>query len=393
MTSRSEGSPAIETDDGSVLTPVVSEGAPSPEPAGEPPNVSKLANLLGENADARHVALMGLFVLAVFYTLHLAQSFFLPIVLAILLDFLLRPLVRALRRLGLPEAGGAGLVVLGLIATLGLGIYYLAGPAADYLALAPQSIEKVREKIESMRGSVAQVTEAAEQVERVTDVGADDGPKVEIKGPSLTKQLFGGTTAFLSTATVVIFLTYFLLAVGDLFLQKLVAVLPQFKDKRTAVSIARETEAQISVYLFTSTLINIGVGVVTAIAMGLVGMPNAALWGVVAAVLNFVPYVGALVNMVLLALAAFVTFDSVSRALLVPAVFFGINLIEGNLVTPMILGRRMRLNTVALFIGFVFWWYIWGVAGAILAVPMLAALKIICDHIESLTPIGEFLGT
>jgi predicted PurR-regulated permease PerM len=313
MTSRSEGSPALETDDGSVLTPDVDERAlgPEPAPAGEPPNVSKLANLLGENADARHVALMGLFVLAVFYTLHLAQSFFLPIAQAILLDFLLSPLVRALRRIGLPEPGGAGLVVLGLIATLGLGIYYLAGPAADYLALAPQSIETVREKIESMRGSVAQVTEAAEQVERVTDVGADDGPKVEIKGPSLTKQLFGGTTAFLSTATVVIFLTYFLLAVGDLFLQKLVAVLPQFKDKRVAVTIIRETEAQISLYLFTTTLINIGVGVVTGLVMYLLGMPNPVLWGV---------------------------------------------------------------------------------PGAILAVPMMAAFKIACDHIESLSPIGEFLG-
>jgi predicted PurR-regulated permease PerM len=225
-------------------------------------------------------------------------------------------------------------------------------------------------------------------------VASSDGVRqVEIKGPGLSKQLFGGTASFLSGATVVLFLTYFLLAVGDLFLQKLVAVLPQFKDKRTAVAIARETEAQISVYLFTSTMINIGVGVVTAIAMWLVGMPNAPLWGVVAAVLNFVPYVGALVNMVVLALAALVSFDSVSRALMVPAVFFAINMIEGNLVTPMILGRRMRLNTVALFIGFVFWWYIWGVAGAILAVPMMAALKIICDHIESLTPIGEFLGT
>ena len=258
----------------------------------------------------------------------------------------------------------------------------------------PESTAAVQRKLQTMRGSVEQVTKAAEQVEKATEVAASEGVRqVEIKGPSLSKQLFGGTAALLSGATVVLFLTYFLLAVGDLFLQKLVAVLPQFKDKKTAVSIARETEAQISVYLFTSTLINIGVGVVTAIAMWLVGMPNAALWGVVAAVLNFVPYVGALVNMVLLALAAFVTFDWVSRALLVPAVFLGINLIEGNLVTPMILGRRMRLNTVALFIGFVFWWYIWGVAGAILAVPMLAALKIICDHIESLTPIGEFLGT
>ena len=216
--------------------------------------------------------------------------------------------------------------------------------------------------------------------------------QVEIKGPSLTRQLFGGTTAFLSAATVVIFLTYFLLAVGDLFLQKLVGVLPQFKDKRVAVTIARETEAQISLYLFTTTLINLGVGVVTGIAMYLLGLPNAVLWGVVAAVLNFVPYVGAVANTVLLALAAFIAFEDTGRALLVPGTFLALNLIESNLVTPMIYGNRMKLNTVALFIGLVFWWYIWGVPGAILAVPIMATLKIACDHIESLAPIGEFLG-
>ncbi len=394
MTRRSEGSPAIETDDRSVLTPDVDKGAPSPQPAptGEPPDVTKLANLLGENADARHVALVGLFVLAVFYTLHLAQAFFLPIVLAILLDFLLSPLVRALRRMGLPEPVGAGLVMLGLIATLVLGIYYLSGPAARYIALAPQSIEQVRHKIEGMRGSVEQVTEAAEQVERATDMDGTDAPQVEIKGPSLTSQVFGGTTAFLSAAAVIVFLTYFLLAVGDLFLQKLVAVLPQFKDKRVAVTIMRETEAQISLYLFTTTLINIGVGVVTGVVMYLLGLPNAVLWGVVAAVLNFVPYVGAVANMVLLALAALLTFEDTGRALLVPGAFLVLNLIESNLVTPAIYGNRMRLNTVALFIGLVFWWYIWGVPGAILAVPMMAAFKITCDHIESLSPIGEFLG-
>jgi len=394
MTSRSDRPPAIETDDDSILTPDVDERALSPEPAptGEPPNVTRLANLLGEHADARHVALVGLFVLAVFYTLHLAQAFFLPIVLAILLDFLLSPLVRALRKVGLPEPAGAGILVFGLIALLALGVYYLSAPAARYIALAPESIERVRGKIESMRGSVAQVTEAAEQVERVTDVGKDDAPKVEIKGPSLTQQLFGGTAAFLSAGTVIVFLTYFLLAVGDLFLQKLVAVLPQFKDKRVAVTIMRETEAQISLYLFTTTLINIGVGVVTGIVMYLLGMPNAVLWGVVAMVLNFVPYVGAVANVVLLALAALVTFEDTGRALMVPGAFLALNLIESNLVTPAIYGNRMRLNTVALFIGLVFWWYIWGVAGAILAVPMMAAFKIACDHIESLSPIGEFLG-
>jgi predicted PurR-regulated permease PerM len=394
MTSRSEEPSPIDSDDGSILTPDVDERALQPEPAptGEVPNVTKLASLLGENADARHIALVGLFVLALFYTLHLAQAFFLPIVLAILLDFLLSPLVRGLRKLGLPEPAGAGLVMLGLVATLGLGIYYLAGPAARYIALAPQSIERVRDKVESMRGSVAQVTEAAEQVERATDVDQGDTPEVEIKGPSLTRQVFGGTTAFLSAATVVIFLTYFLLAVGDLFLQKLVAVLPQFKDKRVAVTIFRETEAQISLYLFTTTLINFGVGLVTGVVMHLLGMPNAVLWGVVAAVLNFVPYVGAVANTILLGLAALVTFDDTGRALLVPGAFLALNLIESNLVTPVIYGNRMRLNTVALFIGLVFWWYIWGVPGAILAVPMMAAFKIACDHIESLSPIGEFLG-
>ncbi|HJR51431.1 MAG TPA: AI-2E family transporter [Gemmatimonadales bacterium] len=393
MKSRSEDSPGIETDDDSVLTPDVDERALSPEPAptGEPPSVTKLASLLGENADARHVALMGLFVLAVFYTLHLAAAFFLPIVLAILLDFLFSPVVRALRRVGLPEPAGAGLVMLGLVATLALGVYYLSGPAAGYVALAPQSIERVRGRIEGMRGSVEQVTQAAAQVEKAADVGGD-APQVEIKGPSLTKQVFGGTTAFLSAATVVVFLTYFLLAVGDLFLQKLVAVLPQFKDKRVAVTIIRETEAQISLYLFTTTLINIGVGVVTGVVMYLLGMPNPVLWGVVAMVLNFVPYVGAVANMALLALAALITFEDTGRALLVPGAFLALNLIESNLVTPMIYGNRMRLNTVALFIGLVFWWYIWGVPGAILAVPMMAAFKIACDHIESLSPIGEFLG-
>ncbi len=394
MTSGSKRTPAIEPNDDSVLTPDITAEALKPEPAptGTPPNVGKLANLLGENADARHVALIGLFVLAVFYTLHLAQDFFLPIVLAILLDFLLSPVVRTLRKIGIAEPLGAGIVMLGLLAVLVVGVYRLSGPAAEYIALAPESIETVQRKLQSMRGSVEQVTEAAEQVERAAAGGEAETPQVEIKGPSLTKQVFGGTAGFLSAAAVVIFLTYFLLAVGDLFLQKLVGVLPQFGDKKVAVTIARETEAQISLYLFTTTLINTGVGIVTGFAMYLLGMPNPILWGVVAAVLNFVPYVGAVANTILLALAAFVTFEDTGRALLVPGTFLALNLIESNLVTPMIYGNRMKLNTVALFIGLVFWWYIWGIPGAILAVPIMATLKIACDHIESLSPIGEFLG-
>jgi len=394
MTSGSQ-TPAIEPDDDSILAPDVDEKAIAPEPAAAgspPPDAGKLADLIGEKPISRHVALVGLLVLAVFYTLHLAQAFFLPIVLAILLDFLLSPVVRALRKVGLPEPLGAGIVVLGLLGVFAIGTYRLAAPAAEYIAMVPESIEAARDKLRGMQGSVEQVTDVAERVERATAGDGARTPQVEIKGPSLISQIFGGTTAFLSAATVVVFLTYFLLAVGDLFLQKLVGVLPQFRDKRTAVTIARETEAQISLYLLTTTLINAGVGVVTAGAMYLLGLPNALMWGVVAAVLNFVPYVGAVANTVLLALAAFIAFEDTGHAMLVPGTFLALNLIESNLVTPMIYGNRMRLNTVALFIGLVFWWFIWGIPGAILAVPIMATLKIACDHIESLTPIGEFLG-
>jgi len=387
--------PTIQPDDGSVLTPDIKPEALAPHagPSGAPEDARLLVSLFGEKADARHVALVGLFILAVLYTLHLAADFFLPIALAVLLDFLLSPLVRWLRKAGIPEPVGAGMIMLALIGTLVAGVWYLSGPASQWVARAPESMATVERKLNTLRRPVEQVTKAAEKVEAATEVARDKTPQVEIKGPSLSRQLFGGTASLLGGATLIFFLTYFLLAAGDLFLQKLVTVLPQLTDKKKAVAIARETEAQISAYLLTSTIVNIGVGVVTAVALWLVGMPNAILWGVVAAVLNFVPYIGAVVNMVILALAALLAFESTTHALLVPGVFLVINLFEGNLITPMILGSRMRLNTVALFIGLIFWLYVWGIAGAIIAVPIMAALKIMCDHIDSLAPIGEFLGT
>jgi predicted PurR-regulated permease PerM len=278
-----------------------------------------------------------------------------------------------------------------LLGVVGFGVYRLAPAASAWAARAPESIATLKRRIQPLRGPMEQVNQAAEQVEAATDMDKKT-QEVEIKGPSLTQQFFGGTTALLGSAMVVIFLAYFLLASGELFLQKLVGVLPQLKDKKTAVRIVRETEAQVSVYLVVTTLINVGVGVATGVALALLGMPNAVLWGVVAGVLNFVPYVGGLVNTVILALAAFLTFEDVGRALMVPFVFTVINILEGNLITPWILGRRMRLNTVAVFVGLVFWWYLWGTTGAILAVPIMATIKITCDHIAPLAPIGEFLA-
>ena len=184
MTSGAERTPAIQPDDDSVLTPDVGRKALDPEPAptGSPPDASKLASLLGPGADARHVALVGLFVLAVFFTLRLAREFFLPIVLAILLDFLLSPLIRTLRKAGIPEPFGAGIVVLGVLSLFVVGAYRLSGPAAEYIALAPQSIETVKAKLREMRGSV----------ERMTDVPSrSSGPRRMERG-GLSRSRSGG---------------------------------------------------------------------------------------------------------------------------------------------------------------------------------------------------------
>ena len=362
------------------------------EPDNETVTEETPSAILGDGADARHVALVILALLALLYTLHLARAFILPIVIAILLNLLLSPVVLLVRRYArLPEPIGAAVVLVVLLGVVVLGTYRLAPAASAWIARAPESLATLQQRVQPLRRPVERVTKAAEQVEEATDLDKET-PQVEIKGPGLTQQVFGGTTAALSVATVVLFLTYFLLASGDLFLQKLVTVLPQFKDKKTAVRIVRETQTQISLYLVVTTMINVGVGVVTGVALALVGMPNPVLWGVVAAVLNFVPYIGGLVNTIILALAAFLAFEDTGRALLVPIVFTIINIFEGNLITPMVMGRRMRLNTVAVFIGLVFWWYLWGVPGAILAVPMMATIKIASDHIASLAPVGEFLG-
>ena len=368
-----------------------SAGAAEPSPLA-PGAEGASTGILGSSADVRHVSLVILTFLAVLFTLHLAAAFFLPIVVAILLNLLLSPLVRLLRNhLRMPNPLGAGIVICALLGVVGFGVYQLAPAASAWLARAPESMATLQRRIQPLRGPVERVSEAAEKVEQATDMDKKT-QEVEIRGPSLIQQVFGGTTAFLSTGMVVIFLTYFLLASGELFLQKLVGVLPQLKDKKTAVRIVRDTEAQVSLYLVVTTLINVGVGVATGAALALLGMPNAVLWGVLAGVLNFVPYIGGLVNTVILALAAFLTFEDTGQALMVPLVFTVINILEGNLITPWILGRRMRLNTVAVFVGLVFWWYLWGITGAILAVPMLATIKIACDHIGPLAPIGEFLA-
>jgi predicted PurR-regulated permease PerM len=338
------------------------------------------------------LAVTGLFVLALFLALHEGRAFFLPMVLAVLLHFLFSPVIRGLRRARIPEPMGAAVVLVGLLLTVGLAGYYLAGPTRTWLAEAPASISQTQTRLRRLLRPVAQVTRTAEQVAQATDVNPGRTPQVVIRGKSLGERLYGTTENLVAGVVMVIVLLYFLLASGDLFLQKVIRGLPHLEDKTLAVAIAREAEASVSRYLLSMALINAGQGLLVAAALAMLGVPTPLLWGVLSAVLAWIPYVGALAMMLVLAVLGFQTFDALGQALLVPGAFVAINQLVANFVTPNVLGRRLKLNRVAIVLGLFFWTWIWGVPGAFVAVPLLATFKIFCDHVKALRGVAEFLG-
>ena len=338
-------------------------------------------------------ALRGLFLLACFYTLYFGRAFFLPIILSLLLNFLLSPIVRGLKKIHIPEALGAGLVILSLLGLLGLGIFELATPAYDWIGQAPQSLRKVESRIRDLKKPVQTMSKATEQVEKITKVAGGPKPQqVQVTTESLGSRVLSRATDFVADAVVMFILLYFLLASGDLFLRKLIKVLPSRADKQRAVEIARQIESEVSTYLATITLINVVMGLLVWGAMALIGVPNPLLWGVLATFANYIPYLGAITMVAVLAMVGLLTFPDLPRALIPPGAFLGLHLLESYLLTPMILGRRLTLNPVVIFLGLTFWGWMWGITGAILAVPIMMVFKILCEHSEPLSPVGEFLG-
>ena len=349
-----------------------------------------------ESLAVRSTSLVVIAVLASLYTLYFARGFFVPIAFAVLLNFLLSPVIRALTRIKIRPPLGAGIVVVALLAAIGGGVYGLAGPAQSVAASAPATLTKANGKLRAL--FLARVQKATSQVEKAAGTLGDsvgEKPKREVvvnSEPSIGSRILGTTQVIVAAVLEITFLLYFLLAAGDLFLQKFVKVLPESDDKQKAVNIARAVESAVSAYLTATLLMNLGEGVVVALLLWALGVPSPALWGALVMLAEFIPYLGALTAVVLLGLAGLTTFDNVWHALLVPGAFLFVNLIQSNLVSPSLLGRRLTLNPVAIFIGLTFFFWIWGVAGAFLAVPLLASLKIFCDHIESLAALGEFLG-
>jgi predicted PurR-regulated permease PerM len=373
-----------------MIQPLQEEPPPEELPR---PDLKKLRDLIQGPFGIRSLALTGLFVLAAFYTLYFARAFFLPIVLALLLSFLLSPVVRGLKKLHIPNALGAGLVVFGLLGSLGLGIYELAGPAYEWAQQAPRQLRRLERKLAEFKKPVQTMSKATQQVEKITQVGAGQEPrKVEVQTETLGERMFSQATELIAGGTIMFILLFFLLASGDLFLRKLIRVMPSLADKKRAVDIARQIEQDVSTYLATITGVNIALGLAVWGLMTWIGVPNPLLWGVLAFVTNYIPYLGAILMIAVLAMVGFLTFDDPAKALLVPGAFVGLNLLESYLVTPMVLGRRLTLNPVVIFLGLTFWSWLWGITGALLAVPIMVVAKIICDHSEPLRSVGEFLG-
>ena len=347
-------------------------------------------------AAPRHpLSLSVIALLAVVYTLYFGRAFFIPIFFAVELHFLLGPAIRwSRRRLHLPAPLTAAIVILGVAGGLGYGTYSLASPAQEWLLSAPETLSHAGEKLHKIMKPMEQVTRTADQMDRVTSVSGS-GPKpqqVVVAGPTMGSRFFGTTQSLIGGLLEVLVLTFFLLAAGDLFLQKTIKITTRKTSQRTAVEIAREIEASISRYLVTSLVLNVVEGLVFTALMYAFRMPNPFLWGALVTCLEFIPYIGALMLIAILTIASLTVFNTVGHALLIPGAFVAMNLIQGNFVGPMVMGHRLALNPVAIFIGVAFWWEIWGIAGAFIAVPMLASLKIICDHVDWLSGIGEFLG-
>lgn len=340
--------------------------------------------------------MIGIFILAILYTAYFAAPILIPIALAFLLSMILAPIVRWLERFHIPAMLGAAVVLVALLTGIGTGVYGLSKPAEHWIKEAPYAVKKLERAFYSINGPFQEIRKTKQKVESMSSNNSTSGSapkpiKVVNQSPGVMGHMASVAPTVLTGVGIAIVLLYFLLAAGDSFLRSLAHVVPRWSDKKRVVEIVRGIEHQISRYLLTITLINFCLGLVDGLALWAIGIPNPLLWGVMIAIFNYVPYLGAVTTIGVLTLIALVTFSHVGMILLVPGVVLAVAILEGQFVTPRVVGRRLVLSPVAVFIALVLSGWIWGIAGAIMAVPLLASFKIMCEEIEVLNPIAEFL--
>lgn len=336
------------------------------------------------------VFLGGLFMLAALAALKAASSIVLPILLAFILALFLRPAVQILERLHVPRViGGLVGILLVVGGLVGVGIA-LAGPATTWAVKLPEGIPRLTEHLKFLREPLDVLQRLLNEAEQVATGPTQNG--LAVAAPSnFGGILFGSMRALVDGLLTAALVLFFLLVSGDTFLRRLVEIMPNFHNKRQAVDISQQIQHDISGYLFTITGMNAAVGIATGLVMYFSGLGDPMLWGTVAFLLNYVPILGPLTGAGIFILAGLLTFDSFWPAFLPAGLYVAIHMIEGQALTPILLARRFTLNPVVVILALIFWFWMWGVMGAILSVPMLVIAKISCDRIRPLMALGHFL--
>ncbi|HEX5473581.1 MAG TPA: AI-2E family transporter [Vicinamibacterales bacterium] len=362
--------------------------------------------------DVRSAALSVLAAVAIVLLLQYAQSVFIPIVIALLVSYAIEPLVTGLARVGVARAAGAAVAVALIVAAIGLGSYTLSGQVMQIVQKVPvaaaRARDEVRARLQQSTGPLQTVQRAATAVQKTANEAATSASpparppsgvmRVEVVQPAfdLTSYLWAGglnVVNAIGNFTVILFLVYFFLVTGDLYKRKLVKIAgPRLSQKRITVEILDEIDGQIASFIRIQFLTSALVAVATGAALWWLGLEEYVVWGLLAGIFNSIPYLGPVIVTGGLGIVTFLQFDDLAQTAIVCAVALAITSVEGLLLTPALMSRAARMNAAAVFVGLLFWSWVWGIWGTVLAVPMLMMLKAVCDHVEDLQPMGELLG-
>jgi len=381
---------------------------PSPEPTAADPDAPPRA-AAGIPLDTRSASLVVLAILGAIFMLHWAQAVLVPLMLGLTFSYALAPLVTRLERLRLPRAVGAGLVLMALIGVVGATAVALEDDATAFVESLPEAAQQIRQAARARRGeaetTIEKVQKAATELEKAaTESSKANTPapdrgvtRVQIEQPrfSVRDYLMNQMPAMLAAlgqATIVVFLTFFLLASGDSFRRKIVSLAgPTFARRKITFQVLEEITDQVQRYLRVQVLISVIVGIATGLAYWAIGVEHAAVWGVLAFLLNFIPYLGSIVVTGASALAGFVQFSSVDMALLLGGISIALHTVSGNLLAPWLTSRASRLNPVAVFVGVLAFGWLWGVWGLLLGTPVMLIVKAVCDRVDDFRPLGALL--
>jgi len=338
-----------------------------------------------------------------------ARDFLMPVLAAILLALVFRPVRRGMNRIGLSDGIAALVITLTLVSGLAALVTALAQPASEWIDDAPNIAYRIERKLASLQGTVDAVNEAAQKIDELAETGgasastevASQDPdgmqsvQVEVseRDGNIAAQIAATAPLVLGQIVFTLVLLFFILASGDLFRKRVVEVIPKLRDKKRAMAIADDIERRLGRYLFTITVINAGLGVVVGLAMWALGMPDPLLFGVAAFILNYMPYVGAIIGTAGALIIGLVALPDIWMAALTAAVYFGCTSVEGQLVTPYFVGRSLKLNPVVVFLSVAFWAWLWSVVGMVVAVPMLVVIRVFSEHIPVLSKLGRFLAS